>query len=345
MARAPALRWRRLAVAACCLLASACAPAPEAPESGGPLLPQLASRQQQVDRLELRGAGGAVLVTLQRKDGEWQLAQRGGWRADGARISTYLAQLAQAQRVEAKTDRAVMYPRLAVEEVSDPQAGGTELRLSGRELSARLLIGKEHKLSGGRYVRVGGQARAWLCDTDVGFDVDPLSWIDHRLVAVPLARVERVRIHPRVAPAFALVSRDDRFRPDDAPSGAMGDSHAGDDIASALEAFDIEDVAAGKAPAQYSQRLDYELVDGPVLAVTVWRDGQRDWAQLEASLDARRAAGWARQANKPALEAEARARVADWTRRFAGRKFLLPPSLARTLTLDHSQILEGKPAP
>ena len=336
---------RGLLAATLLLLAGACARTEEALPAGGPLLPQLAGRQAQVERIELRGPGDQALVTLQRRGDEWQVAQRAGWRADGARVAQYLAQLAQARRVEAKTDRAAMYPRLAVEDVADPDAGGTELRLSGRDFAARLLIGKPHKLSGGRYVRLGGEARAWLCDTDVGFDAEPVAWLDHRLLAVPLSRIERVRIEPRNAPAYALVSRDDRFRPDDAPSGAMHDSHAGDEVASALQAFDVEDVASGQAPAQLSQRLEYAMVDGPVLAVSVWREGQRDWARLEASLDAPRAASWARQARRPELETAARARVADWSRRFAGRKFLLPPALARTLTLDHSQILEGSAAP
>jgi hypothetical protein len=309
------------------------------------LLPELAMRQDQVDSLRLRGAGGKALVTLRRIDGEWRLAQRADWPADGARIAQYLAQLAQARRAEARTDRAAMYPRIAVEDVSDPQAGGTELALSGKGIAARLLLGKPHRLSGGRYVRLAAEPRAWLCDLDVGFDSDPVAWLDHRLAAVPLARVQQVRIRPRAGPAFALVSRDDRFRPDDAPPGAMGDSHAGDEIAAALEAFDVEDVAADDGPQLLSQQLDYELVGGEVLTVSVWRDGQRDWARVSASFDQPRAAAWAAQARRPELEAQARARVAGWSRRFAGRKFLLPTALAHTLTLDHSQILEGAPPP
>ena len=129
-----------------------------------------------------------MLVTLRRRDGEWQLAQRDGWRADDERIARYLMLLAQARRVEAKTDRPVMYPRLGVEDVADAQAGGTELRLSGREIAATLLIGKPHKPSGGRYVRLGGQARSWKTDADVLFDPDPVSWLDRRVLAVPLAR-------------------------------------------------------------------------------------------------------------------------------------------------------------
>jgi len=328
------------------LLANACTKPPEAaPAAGGPLLPELADRQQQVDTLELRGAGNKALVSLQRKGDEWQLAQRDDWRADGARIAAFLVQLAQARRAEAKTDREVMYPRIGVEDVSDANATGTELRLAGQGIAARLVIGKPHKVSGGRFVRLAGQARSWLSDTDVGFDPDPVAWMDHRLLALPLARVDRVRLRPRGAPAFALVSRDDRFGPDDAPSGAMHDSHAGDDIASALVALDVDDVARDDAPRPLSQELDYELVDGGIVTLSVWREGQRDWLRIGASFDEARGASWERQAGRPGVEKQARAQVAEWTQRFAGRKFLLPPALARTLTLDHSQILEGDPPP
>ena len=343
LARLRARRW--LLLLGALLLAGGCTTETQAPEAAGPLLPQLASRQDQVRELVLRGAGGKAVVTLQRKDEEWQVAQRAGWRADGARIAQYLAQLAQARRVEAKTDRAAMYPRIGVEDVADANATGTELQLSGTGIEARLVIGKAHKMSGGRFVRPAGQPRSWLCDVDVGFDADPVSWIEHRVLAVPLARVDRVRIRPRTAPAFSLVMRDDRFRPDDAPSGAMRDSHAGDDIASALVAFDIDDVAADDGPKQVSQELDYELVDGSVLTVAVWRDGQRDWARLASSFDEARGAGWERQSGRKDVQAQARAQVAEWARRFAGRKFLLPATLARTLTLDHSQILEGAATP
>jgi len=326
-------------------LAAGCARQAAAPEPGGALLPALASRQDQVDALEVRGAGDQVLVSLHRVGDEWRLSQRADWRADGARIAQFLQRLAEARRVEAKTDRAVMYPRLGVEDVSDPQAGGTELRLSGKGIAARLLVGKPHKPSGGRYVRLVGQARSWLCDTDVAFDTDPVSWLDHRLAAVPLARVQRVRVRPRGAAPFTLSSRDDRFRLDDAPSAAMNDSYAGDDIASVLVAFDVDDVASDNGPKLVSQALDYELVDGTVLTVSVWREGQRDWARVAASFDEAQGASWERLAGKPGVQAKAQAQAAEWTRRFAGRKFLLPPALAHTLTLDHSQILEGAKAP
>jgi len=339
------LRAQLLALLGLGLLAGGCKPAAPPAEAAGPLLPALASRQDHVDAIEVRGAGDQVLVSLHRAGDEWQLAQRDDWPADGARIGAFLQRLAQARRVEAKTDRPVMYPRIGVEAVSDPNAGGTELRISGKDVSERLLVGKPHKPSGGRYVRLVGQARSWQCDTDVSMDTDPVSWLEHRLVTIPLARVQRVRIRPRGAASFSLTSRDDSFRPDDAPSAAMHDSHAGDDIASVLVTFDIDDVAKDDGPAQVSQSLDYELVDGSVLTVSVWREGQRDWARVAASFDEAQGASWERQAGKTGVQAQAQAQVAQWTRHFAGRKFLLAPALAHTLTLDHSQILEGGQAP
>jgi hypothetical protein len=345
MARAGAPPASALARAACLLLAlAACTPRGEQAAVPGPLLPTLATRQDRVERLQLRGAGNRSLVTLSRAQGEWRVGERAGWPADGGRIARYLSQLAQARRVERKTDSASRYPRLGVEDIADPGATGVELRLDGPGIAQRLLLGHDHPRSGGRYVRANGEATSWRTDLDVGFERDPLAWIDHRLIEVPLARVERVRMRPQGRPAFALVHRDDRFGPDDAPPGAMHDSLAGDEVASALQAFDIEDVAAdaGAAGRAASQELDYELVDGAVVGVVVWREGQRDWARLAASLDEARAAAWAAQTRRPDALADARASVRRWNRRFAGRRFLLPPALATTLTLDHSQILDGR---
>jgi hypothetical protein len=123
----------------------------------------------------------------------------------------------------------------------------------------------------------------------------------------------------------------------------MGDSHAGDDIASALDGFAIED-AGRDAGQQASRILDYELVDGSVLSIGVWREGPRDWARIEARLDGARAQAWAKQSARPQVLVEARAQVAEWNRRFARRKYLLPQALASTLMLEHAQILQGMPA-
>jgi hypothetical protein len=333
----------RSALAALWLAAlAACAPggAGRDSEAPGPLLPQLAARQSQVSTLVLRGAGARALVTLRREGKEWRLGEREGARADAVRIERYLAMLAHARRIEAKTDRESMYPRLGLEDVSDPGAGGHELQVGGPGIDARVLLGKAHAVTGASYARLHGQARSWLLDADASFDPDPLAWLERRLLAVPLARVERVQLSPREGAAFALSSRGDRFRLEEAPEAAMRDSHAGDAIASALDGFAIEDTGRDEG-REASRTLEYQLVDGSVLSIGVWREGPRDWARLAARLDEPRAQAWARQAQRPQLLADARTQVAEWNRRFAGRKYLLPQALATTLMLDPEQILRG----
>jgi hypothetical protein len=340
----------RLALAALLLSAlAACAPrgASSDGEAPGLLLPQLAARQHQVSTLVLRGAGARVQVTLRREGREWRLGERAGARADAARIDRYLASLARVRRIEAKTDRESMYPRLGVEDVADPGATGHELQVGGEGIAARLVLGKAHALTGASYARLHGQPRSWLLDADASFDPDPLAWLERRLLEVPLARVERVQLLPREGGGFALSSRGDRFRLEDAPEAAMRDSYAGDAIASALDGFAIEDTGPDDG-RDASRTLEYQLDDGSVLVINVWREGPRDWARLAARLDQSRAEAWARQAQRPQLLADARAQVAEWNRRFAGRKYLLPQPLATTLMLDHDQILRGDaplPAP
>jgi hypothetical protein len=339
------IAWLALAAAlsASCTREPAASFAPS--DQPGPLLPQLADRQQQVDQFEVLGAGNKTLLRFRRVEGSWLMDER-PWHADGARIAQYLLTLAQARRVEAKTDRATMYPRIGVEDVSDPDATGVELHLSGsKAFDARVVIGEAHKPSGGRFARLSAQKRSWVVDADIGIDPDPLAWLDHRVLALPLPLVESVRMRPRNAPQYTLVMREDRFRPDDAPAAAMRDSHAGDQIASALVDFQAEDVALGGANALASQQLEYALVDGGTLTVSVWREGQRDWARIEAGVDDRKASAWSLQSGRPDWEKQAQQRASKWDAQFAGRKFLLSPQLARTLTLDHSQVLEGDPPP
>ena len=308
---------------------------------GAHIVPGLAASQDRIDRLVLRGAGKRVLVRLERIDGEWRVHERGGARADAARIAQYLLRLAQARSVENKTGSPALYPRIGVEDVSAPEAGGHELELAGQGVAARIIIGEAHAQSGTSFARIAGEVPSWRLDQDIEFAPDPVAWLERRLLDVPLARVDRVRIRPRAGGEFSLAMRDDRFRPEDAPAALLRDSHAGDDIAAAVQDFGIED--AGRDDGREAARvLDYELVDGAVLSVAVFRDGLRDWARISARLDETRAQAWAARAGRPQALAETRAQVAEWQRRFSGRRYLLPPALATTLMLEYSQILQAE---
>lgn len=308
------------------------------------LFPGLAEHQGELDRLQLRGAGNAVLVTLASKDGRWRVAERGDWPADEGRLSQYLFVLSQVHGSEAKTSNPALYARLGVEPVSSAAATGTELSLSGGAASSRLLIGREHAKFNSNYVRVNGQAQSWLTDLPVTFDPDPASWLDRRLIDLPLARVAEVHVSGNEEKPFSLSHRDDRFRLEDAPSAVMHDSHQGDAIASALEQLKFEDVAADDGTATIERELRFLSVDGRLVTIQAWHEGGRLWARLAATLDEEKALAWSRQAGNEKAAEGLRGQVAEWNQRFNAHRFLLPENAATSLMQSHEQILAGAPA-
>ena len=318
----------------------------EAPEPGKVLLfPELQARQDELERLRLRGAGNAVLVTLEKKQGLWCVAERMDWPADAVRVSQYLFVLSQTHRVEAKTENPKLYAQLGVEPIAGADATSSELELSGAGKTSRLLIGHEHVKFDSNYVRVDGAARTWLTDLPVTFERDPVAWLDRRLLDLPLARVAQVRVGASHGePAFTLSHRDDRFRLDDAPSAAMHESHQGDALAGVLDQLRFEDVAADDGKAKVEREVQFLTVEGAVLTVQLWHTGDAAWLRVRASLDDARAAEWLRQAKGPeAAPGAQRNRVLDWNRRFEGRRFKLPAEIAKILLLSHDEILAGAP--
>jgi hypothetical protein len=329
-----------------CLLAGMSGCDRASTETAAPLVfPTMASQQDQIGVIRLRGAGNLPLVTLERQGGTWRVKERQDWPADAALISQYLFVLSQARRSEAKTANPALYSRLGVEPVAGRQAAGTELELIGGGKRWRLLVGHEHAKFDGNYIRVNGEPQSWLTDLPVGFDPDPAAWLDHRLLDLPLTRIEKVSVEDADGKRFSVSSRDDRFRLDDAPSAAMHDSHRGDALASVLEHLQMEDVGAGEV-AQPSRTIHFDTVEGFRVSLRLQRIDERSWVSVATALDPIPAQRWfAASAGKSAAPAELAKQAQAWNHRFAGRRFRLPEAAATTLAFSHDDILAGEASP
>jgi hypothetical protein len=334
--------------------------------AGSLLLPELASRLETVDRLQVRGAGDEVLVEIQKTDGRWRMPSRQDWPANQREISRALFRLSQARRLEAKTANPERHARLGVEAIGDAGAKGSELHLSGGGEPLRLTIGNNHPSLGGSYARVGDEPQAWLLDADIAPARYPVDWLDRRLLDLPLARVAQVRITPAKGRAFRLTrADDDRFSLDGQTSAALGNPDDGNATAAALEQLVLDDLATDSGtPAQ--QTLVFESEDGVVVTVAAWRQDEGTWARLEAKLDEERAMSWLSRTPVPDADEAAdteggpsagddvttnrterletlRRRVARWQARFEGRQFLLPPQKAANLMKSREDYLAGSP--
>ncbi|GGA77395.1 hypothetical protein GCM10011521_14610 [Arenimonas soli] len=305
-----------------------------APASSGEALPGFAARIESLQRVEVRGAGDRLLVSLVRRDEAWEVEQHPGWPANQREISRALFRLGEARRIEAKTDQPALHARLGVEDVSQADAKGAELRFEGGGDPLGLVVGRNHPGLGGSYVRVAGEDASWLIDADLSPARDPVAWLDRRLLDLPLARTERVRISPASGRDFSLERDGDSFVVRGAPAGGSLDAQA-TATAAVPEQLALDGLAQDDGH-EASLRHVYETVDGLRLEIASWQDEAGTWARLSLDLDEDAATAWFDQAGEdaePSAERLARLRgqVQAWQGRFEGRKFLLPSHKAANL--------------
>ena len=261
----------------------------------GHLLPGFAARVEAIDTIEVVGAGDATQVRIEKRAGTWVMPDRDGWPANQREVSRALFRLAEARRIEPKTRNPDLHARLGVEAVAAPEAKGAELRLAGGGEPVRLVVGNNHPALGGSYVRIGDDPQTWLLDEDIGPAREPTDWLDRRLLDIPMARIEEVRIAPAGARAFRLSRVEDRFSLDGQPPAAMTDPDAGNGTAGFTDQLPFDDLALD-AGAEATQVVDFIGVDGVAVRVAAWRDERGTWARLTASFDEARALAWFEQA-------------------------------------------------
>jgi len=161
------------------------------------LLPGLAGRINDVDRVEIVTAGDTVVATLKRTAADWQLEQMDGYHADWPKLQELLAGLAQAQVVEVKTDKPKYYAQLGVEDVSTQDAESVLVKLSIGDDTTAILIGNQAQGRAGQYVRLQDSAASALLDRTLDVSTEQLDWADKRIIDINASEVAEVEIiHP-----------------------------------------------------------------------------------------------------------------------------------------------------
>ena len=88
---------------------------PATTDAASSLVPDLAQRADDVNRIEL--VSGSGTLTLGRTESGWGLAARGGYPVEADKVRTLLAAYARAERLEPKTKNPDRYPDLGLADV------------------------------------------------------------------------------------------------------------------------------------------------------------------------------------------------------------------------------------
>ncbi len=208
------------------------------------LLPDIAAKINDVDRVDIIAAGNVTVATLHKTDTQWQLQQMDNYRANWDQLKTLLAGLASAKVIETKTDKPAYYARLGVEDIDAEDAASVLVRLSIADQHKAIIIGHRAQGTDGQYLRIKGQAASVLVDKTLEAPAEALAWVDKRIIDIKPSEVTEVElIHPggdRVL--VTKVSADDTdFTLADLPAGREIKSQwAVNSLGSVLSLLDLE---------------------------------------------------------------------------------------------------------
>ena len=235
--------------------------------TGGPMFPGLIDRLGDVSAVVIRGPERTL--TIRRSDTGWGLAEYGDYPISAERVRELVSSLVQFERGEPKTTRADRYARLGVEDVDAPGAKSKEviLQTASGDPVAQLIVGTPGSgigLEGSTFVRIKGDAQAWLGRGTISPSVDARDWADRRLVTVPLADIREVQIaHPDRSTVTVVREGDgaSSFRLVELPKGAkLKRPDAAESMAQPFTDLSFDDLARGQ---------EVEFPSGRTITVTV----------------------------------------------------------------------------
>lgn len=262
------------------------------------LLPGAASVVNDIDWLRVTAAGNEAVVTLQRGEGAWTVEEAAGYPADWNRVRTLLADLSRAETVEPKTANPDYYPRLGVEAVDSPEAGGVMIEFSEASGLPAVIVGKSAQGRDGQYARLSGQAQSVLLDRRLVVPSQRMDWLDKSIVDISEAEVVEVGIvHPdgETVRATKASADDENFHLEGVPEGrAVRSDWTVNTLAGAQQAMTLDAVVPDSEldwDGAIRHRLltaDGLLIESDLVAVETGEESEQPaseyWVRLQASV-------------------------------------------------------------
>lgn len=264
---------------------------PSSGELNAAFLPPLNAQLDKVQSIKIVKAGDALAVELVRSESGWTLKQRNGYPADLKKVNTLLIQLAEAKLLEAKTTTPANYATLGVQDVSQAEATGVRLELTGIEPTLKALIGKTDATARGTYVRIVDQAQSWLVDQQVAVSTEASEWLQRELVDIDASRMQEVIVQIASSPPYKAIKekRDDaNFDVTPIPTKReLNSVSATNSLGQALVGLQLDDVrpiselSALKSSAQAS----FRTFDGTVIDIAGYTIDDKHWITVKARFD------------------------------------------------------------
>jgi hypothetical protein len=169
------------------------------PGNGELLFPELLSGINEIEKIE--GASAGERFTLRRGPGGWIVPDKFGYPANADKVHKLLVGAAGLKRVEPKTKKETLYPKLGLEDLSIESSRAVSFTFEAADEStpASLIVGNSAPAKGDPeasaiYVRLPGDPQSWLVEGKLPKDGTLLDWLDRKILDIERARSREVRV-------------------------------------------------------------------------------------------------------------------------------------------------------
>lgn len=255
------------------------------------LYPDLKTQADSIEAIHIFTAGDARAVEIVRRENEWTLPERGGYRADPAKVRTLVRALSNAKRLEEKTSDPTKYSALSVEDVSGEDAQGVRIELVGPAAPVNLIVGKDAPGAQSSYVRRVGEAKSWLISERIDAPSKPADWLDKQIIDISADRVQSARIAIAGQRPYTAVKHsraDANFGVEPLPKGKeLHSPGAANGAATALMSLRLDDVKPQSelGNTQPDATATYTTFDGLVIELRGFAQDDWRYITLAASFD------------------------------------------------------------
>jgi hypothetical protein len=286
-------------------------PAPPAEGERVLLCPTLREKGNDAARIIIRRAKAELV--LERREGLWVAANRGGYPVRDERVIELVRGLGDTRIVSPKTANPGLFSRLNVEDPEGEGTGSTLVRIedSAGGLIAGVIVGKREDTPGTTadtprfFARRPGENQSYLVAGDVRADPTFTEWVNRTILELRNERVRSAAVLHDGAPVRLVRDKPETqsFTLENIPEGMVQkEDHELTRLAWALSYLAFDDVMPASALSAGEQPLpvEFRCFDGLLIRVLVHRHDAGDWITLNASYEPLPATGESQSTDAPA---------------------------------------------
>ncbi len=258
-------------------------------DTGKLMFPDLAPKLQDARRIEITSKGKVTVI--ERKDGIWGLADRGGYRVLDSKLRGMLTTLTELRLTEPRTTDPAQFARLGVEDPTAEKEGTANLLrvldADGKPILS-VIVGHRRMRTQGHvpeqvYVRLPGDNQSWLAEGGLQADTDPQVWLDRDVLNIAPATIVKV-VAANGESRIEFTRDGEKLKVTVPAEYPKLEDYKIDDVARALESLTFQDVKSDKEPiGEKAGESMFTTADGLEISVTVNRLDKDSWTRFRVT--------------------------------------------------------------